>query len=92
MNRCFSAIRKISLSKLAEQKSANNIEAYFVNHIFNNYAKFALKVLLFDTENLLKAFADFCKSAKIEAELERFFFHLNSICFVLEIDIWRYSL
>jgi hypothetical protein len=87
MNRCFGTVRKISLSKLAEQENANNIETHSVNHIFHLCKICFESSALFDTENLLKAFVDFCKLAKIEAELERFFF-FNSICFVLEIKIW----
>jgi hypothetical protein len=75
--------RKISLSKLAEQDTENNIAAHSLNHILYNYAKYVLEVLLFDIENfLLKVFADLYTSAEKRRRVETFLF-FSSVQFIL---------
>ncbi|XP_006131601.1 uncharacterized protein LOC102463496 [Pelodiscus sinensis] len=60
--------------KLAEQENENIIAAHCINHILHNCAKYALKVLSFDIENLvLKVFAEFSNSAEKPEELKDFF-------------------
>jgi hypothetical protein len=53
--------------KICEQENSNIIATHCNDHIVHNCAKHALKVISFDTENVvLKIFAEFSNSAKNE--------------------------